>query len=425
MNGAKRTYFDYAATTPVDERVLKVMRPYFTEKFGNAGSLHSSGQEAIGALDNSRGTIAKLIGAEFRNIIFTGSATEANNLALRGAVKNFRRIMNNESGITGKKPLIHNSQFIIPKVIVSAIEHPSVFETAKDLARSGVEVKYLPVNAGGVVDLKELKKELNERTVLTSVMLGNNEIGTIEPIAEISKIIGNFRNELRIRNQELGKPKTIIPNSSFPIPFLHTDAAQAFQYLDCNVNSLGVDFMTISGQKIYGPKGVGALYIRNLKTLLPIISGGSQEFGLRAGTENVAGIVGLAEAAKIAASTREEETKRLSALKAYFIRETKKAVRDVLINGTIDPVRSLPHIINLYFPGKKAEELLTWLDMAGFAVSAGSACSSRSAEPSHVILSLGHGKERARGSIRVSFGRDTDKKAIDKLVANLKKYNRG
>jgi len=417
MKMQKRYYFDYAASTPVDKNVFRAMLPYFSQKFGNAGSLHSFGQEAIAAVDNARGIIAKRIGADFRQIIFTGSATEANNLAIKGgflaAKKYFKK-----NGIKGK-----------PKIIVSAIEHESVLESARALTDEGAEIVHLPVDKNGFVREEVLRENLDERTAVVSIMLGNNEIGTIEPIAKFAEIISEFKKNTTF----------YIPDYTF-YPLLHTDAAQAFQYLDCDVNKLGVDLMTLSSQKIYGPKGVGALYVRNQElgsknkaanysnlssihnsySLLPLLSGGNQEFGLRSGTENVPAIVGFAEAAKIVSKVRVREARRVAELKNYFLRGTKKAIPNVFINGMADKKQTLPHVINLSFPGRPAEELLTRLDLAGFAVSTGSACRSRSAEPSHVILALGYKEERARESLRVSFGRDTKKSDILKLVKELR-----
>ncbi len=358
----KRIYLDYAATTPVDPAVLHAMQPYFSTKFGNPGSLHSFGQEAIGAIDQSRETIARSIGAGFREIIFTGSATEANNLALRGAVR---------AGDGNRRP----------RIIVSAIEHESVLEAARDLERDGVEVIYLPVNRNGAVGLAELKKSLNDRTALVSVMYANNEIGSIQPIAEIAKIIHDH------------SPKIIF----------HTDAVQAFQFLDCNVRGLGVDVMTISSHKIYGPKGAGALYVRKGVNIQPITAGGGQEFGLRSGTENAPAIVGFAKAVERADVARKKECTRVAALHRELWRGIKKIYPKTEINGDA----ALPNILNIYFPGLAAQDLLTRFDLAGLAVSSGSACRSRAMESSYVIEALGYSKERAKSSVRFSLGRPT------------------
>ncbi|MFH0890729.1 MAG: aminotransferase class V-fold PLP-dependent enzyme [Candidatus Liptonbacteria bacterium] len=260
----KRIYLDYAATTPVDARVLRAMLPYFSEKWGNPGSLHSFGQEAIAAVDRSRETIAKIMGCPpsggFRDVIFTGSATEANNMVLRSTILG---IKNYELGIRSRgddKHLIHNSQFIIPRIVISAVEHESVLGPARALEREGlVEPKILPVAEEGKVKLSALKKLLNENTVLVSVMQANNEVGSIQPIVEIAKMISDFKKQVvnsegQVADNKRGDHK---PSAIGPWPVFHTDFVQALQYLDCRPEALGVDFMTISGHKIYGPKGIG------------------------------------------------------------------------------------------------------------------------------------------------------------------------
>lgn len=375
----KRIYLDYAATTPVEPSVLRAMAPYFETIFGNPGSLHSFGQEAIAAVDRSRETIAKSIGGEFRDIIFTSSATEANNLALRGAVRRF-----------------HESQ---PRVIISAIEHESVLETAQALQRDGVDLVYIPVNRHGLIDMKKMKESLNERTVLVSVMYANNEIGTIQPISEIAKIIHQYKAEHKV-----AKKQNIYP-------LFHTDAAQAFQFLNCDVAALGVDMMTLSSHKIYGPKGAAALYVKQLGALHPLLSGGGQEFGLRSGTENVPAIVGFAKAVELADAARKKESKRIAALRANFLRGIAKMFPQAEVNGitTVDGMSTLPNMLNMYFPGHAAQDVLTRLDLAGVAASSGSACHSRAFESSYVIGALGFDSARAKSSIRFSFGRPTTK----------------
>ena len=398
----KRIYLDYAATTPVDPAVLRAMEPYFSEKFGNPGSLHSFGQEAIAAVDRSRETIAKFIGAEFREVIFTGSATEANNLVLRGIIKNAQR------------------KIARPRIIVSAIEHESILETAHDLERNGVEIVYLPVDKNGIVDLKKLKASLNEQTVLVSVMYANNEIGTIQPIVEIAKIIGEFKTESAGLKPKLASKKNIA------YPLFHTDAAQAFQFLDCDVRELGVDLMTLSSHKIYGPKGAAALYIRGNSgkaqdnILNALTTGGGQEFGLRPGTENVPAIVGFAKAAELAVTMREKELKRIEKLRDQLLRGIKKIYPKAVLNGATNKREALPNILNIYFPGRASQDLLTRFDLAGLAVSSGSACRSRAFESSYVIEAIGHSKECARSSIRFSLGRPTLKGEIDEALKIIK-----
>ncbi len=385
---SRRIYLDYAATTPVDRMVLRAMQPYFQKRFGNAGSLHSFGQEAVAALDAARGTVAHAIGASFREIIFTGSATEANNLAIRGVVSG--------SGIAR------------PKIIVSSIEHESVLETAKTLERShGAEVVYLPVDQQGVVDLERLRTALDERTVLISILYANNEIGTVQPITEIIKLMGDFYSKVQRR------------------PLFHTDASQAFQFFDCDVRSLGVDLMTLSSHKIYGPKGAGALYARGQKSLEPLIMGGGQEFGFRSGTENIPAIVGFAEAMRIAVVMRKKETRRIGELRDYLWRGIKRIYPRAKVNGVDrefpDDRRILPNMVNVYFSGHKAQDLLTELDLRGLAVSSGSACRARATEPSYVIEALGFSRARAESSVRFSLGRPTRRGDISGALEILKR----
>ncbi|MEK7089470.1 MAG: cysteine desulfurase family protein, partial [Patescibacteria group bacterium] len=345
----KHIYFDHAASTPVRREVVKAMMPYFSTHFGNPSSLHSTGQIAIAAIDKAREMVAKAINASFREIIFTGSATEANNLALRGAVRVFKLANPN----------------IKPRVIISAIEHESVLETAKDLSRDGVEFVMIPVNENGVIDIPRLKYELNERTVIVSVMYVNNEIGTVEPIVEIASVIKNYKLKIK--------------NSSRSYPLLHTDAVQAFNYFECDVNMLGIDMMTLSGHKIGGPKGVGCLYVKNTKLTAPIITGGGQEFGLRSGTENIACIVGFAEAIKLAIKERKKEYTRLLTLKKYFWINIKKILPDAHVYGFPEKqfAHASPHILNVAWRGAPLDDTLVRLDMMGIAASSGSACASR------------------------------------------------
>ena len=429
-----RVYFDYAASTPVDPRVVKAMMPYYSGIFGNPGSLHKFGQEASATVFKARNKISKLINCDYREIIFTGSATESNNLAIRGIIKNFRQ--------RSKE---------IPRIITSQIEHESILETCRDLKKEGLaEVIYLPVSKGGIINLKKLKESLNERAVLVSIMYANNEIGSIQPISEVAKIIYSFKEEKRSflktaqASGQGGRPSDRASRgtseragwsernglkeecfSSDLYPLFHSDAVQAFNYLDCDVKDLGVDLLTLSSQKIYGPKGVGLLYVKNFgsivgeKFISPIITGGGQEEGLRSGTENISGVVGMAEATQIAFNQRKKESQRLLKLQEYFIKQIKKIYPKVLLNGPAIGVERLPNNINIYFPSKK--DLIFKLDFNGFAVSGGSACSARLSKPSHVLKAMGYSDEKASESIRISFGRQTNKREVDKLSIFLKK----
>ncbi len=433
-----RIYFDYAASTPVDRRVEAAMRPYWAGDFGNSGSLHSFGQDAIQAVDEAREALAGMIGADFREFIFTGSATEANNLALRGALRSVTR---------------HASSVRRPRIIVSAVEHESVLETARDLEREGAEIKVLPVDRWGRVQVEKLKELLDERTILVSVVYANNEIGTVQPITEIGKLVADFRNSKsqapspKDRDLEFGAR-----NLGTTHPLFHTDAAQAFQFLNCNVKDLGVDLMTISAHKIYGPKGIGALYVRgssksqksnpkqipkssdqsskdrdlgsgawDLPAVSPLVTGGGQEFGLRSGTENVPLIVGFEKAAALAVLRREKETTRMREIRERFLRGLKRISPDAGLNGPALRENALPNILSAYFPGRAAELLLMKFDLAGIAVSAGSACAARSNRPSETLLAIGLSPAQARESIRFSFGRPTTAGQVDKALRIVKK----
>ncbi|MBI2278837.1 MAG: cysteine desulfurase [Candidatus Brennerbacteria bacterium] len=430
MRKGKNIYLDYAAATPADSRVLRAMRPYFGEKSANPGSLHSAGAVALAALDKARETLAKACGVEFRNVIFTASATEANNLALRGVARGFRR---QALGVN----------FLAPKIIVSAVEHDSVLETARDMERAGeIELAVIPVDKRGVVDIKKLESILDERTVLVSVMYVNNEIGTVQPITEISKIIRNFRNsKLETRNPKQTRNLELpIPNVSDlefkasglveRYPLFHVDAAQAFLYYPCNLDELGADLITLSSQKIYGPKGVGALILGarhqalgtsktetkngmtltpNAYGLMPILTGGGQEFGLRAGTENVPAIVGFAAAVAYAERERVKNTKHIRKVRDAFARELARALPGVKKNTPTSgrPAGGrAPHLLNIAFPpGVLSEDLLVLFDREGIAASPGAACRARALALSHVLRAIDIPDERIKRSVRFSFGR--------------------
>ena len=396
-------YLDYAATTPLDSAVFDAMKPYLgqlsvkskesTVAFGNPGSLHSFGQQASAALFTARQMIAKELGCRYNEVVFTGSATEANNLALRGAIKQWRFLQSAASTVQ-------------PRIIISAIEHESILATAKDLGQEGVEVVVIPVSKEGSVDLQKIAAALTSQTVLVSVMYANNEIGTLQPIAEIARSIQSFRRSTSV------------------YPLLHTDAVQAFQYVSCNVEKLGVDLLTLSAHKIYGPKGIGALYVRAASTpnLKPTITGGGQEFGLRSGTENVAAIVGFSKAVSLAAMNREDEAMRVATLRNQAWAGIKKLFPKVVLNGpaTTSSTR-LPNNLNWYAHGVSGEQLLVALDLDGVAVSSGSACAARSTAPSHVIQALGCSLAQAKNSLRVSLGAPTTSADIRRFLAALQR----
>ena len=479
MRKLRGIYLDYAAATPVDPRVLRAMRPYWSERFGNPGSLHRAGSQALAALDRARKTVAELAGVEFRGVVFAASATEANNLALRGVVRAFT-LGNQNSFSPAKKlsfpsarhaasrggqagaPAGHfrgvNARPFLPKIVVSGIEHDSVLETARDMERVGeVELVVLPVDRRGIVDLKKLEAALDDQTVLVSVMYVNNEIGTVQPIAEIAKIIGNFRNSKleTLNSQQTPNHKSQTPNVSDlglrasdlakKYPLFHVDAAQAFLYYPCRMEELGVNLMTLSSQKIYGPKGAGALVINSKQTpnsksqisnisdlgfrvsdlsqlAAPIVTGGGQEFGLRAGTENVPAIVGFAEAVRLAERERTANVERARKARDTFVRELKKAFPGVEENVSAS-VPHAPHIANLAFPrGVLAGDLLVLFDRALIAASAGAACSARALMLSHVLQAMGISDERIKRSIRFSFGRGVsgrDAKSAARKIAGI------
>ncbi len=376
----KLIYLDHAAATLVDARVLGVMAPYFSNIFANASSLHSLGVSASNAVDEVRKNIADVLFAQPDTILFTSGATEANNLAILGVMKT----------ITGKK-----------HIITTRIEHDSVFGPIAELNKQGHEVTYLDVDENGCITAEQVKKALKKNTVLVSVMYANNEVGTIQPIADIGREILKWRK---------------VNNTNYP--YFHSDAAQAAGALDLSVEKLHVDLMTLNSGKIYGPKGVGALYKRRGVKLEPLMYGGRQEFGLRAGTENVAGIVGFAKALELAQKEKEKANKQIETLRNYFWKQIQKNVKDAQLNGALE--NRLPNNLNIYFLGIEAEALMFYLGSYGILCSTGSACSTESNEPSHVLTALGYSKARAESSIRFSLGKITTKREIDSVVKILK-----
>jgi cysteine desulfurase len=370
----KRIYLDYAATTPVDKRVLSAMAPYFSKEFANSMSLHSFGQKAKLVLEESREAIASLIGADANEIIFTSSATESNNLALKGVA------------LADKNKGNH--------IIISSIEHPCVVESAKWLEKQGFKITKVKVDKYGTVNPKDVEDAINEKTILVSIMHASNEIGTIEPIEEIGKIC---------------RKKGV---------YFHTDASQSFGKILINVEKMNIDLLTASSHKIYGPKGAGLLYIRKGIKIEPILHGGGQENGLRGSTVNVPAIVGFAKAAEICKSEMEKENKRLVKLRDKLIKGVLK-IKDSHLNG--HPKNRLCNNANFWFSFIEGESLIIQLDLEGIAVSTGSACSSFKLEPSHVLLATGLRPEQAHGSLRVSLGRFTKEDDINYLLKVLPK----
>jgi cysteine desulfurase len=374
-----RVYLDHSATTPVDPRVANAMARAVVETFGNASSVHGFGQQARAAIDRARREVASLIGAKQNEIVFTSGGTEANNLAIRGLCE---------------ASVAHGRH-----IITSAIEHPSVSGVCSELERRGWEVTRLPVYANGIVRIEDMAQALRPDTVLITVMLANNEIGTIQPIGQIASLV---------REKRAAGHKHL---------WLHTDAVQAAGRLSLNVDELGCDLLTMSGHKLYAPKGAGALYVRRGVRLHGQNIGGHQERERRAGTENVPGIVAFGEAAKLAREELVQRSQHDRALRDRFETLVQEQIGDVVMNG--DREQRLAHLANISFRFIEGEGLLINLDLEGVAVSTGSACSSGTLEPSPVIRALGVDDELARGSIRFSFGKDNAEADVDYAVAVL------
>ena len=384
----KTIYLDHAATTPVHPTVLKAMLPYLKDDFGNAGAIYDLGRRARHAVDGSRARVAKLIGAKPQEIIFCAGGTESDNLAILGYAR-ANALKGNNRG----------------HIITTNIEHHAVLDTCGALENEGFEVSYLPVDKNGLVSAEQVARSVRSDTILASVMYANNEIGTVMPIARIGK---------RLKQINLARERRRLPRVAF-----HTDACQAAGDLNINVNDLGVDLMTVNGSKLYGPKGIGFLYRRRDVSLAPIIWGGGQEFGLRSGTENVAGIVGLAEALSISQEQRNREAKRLTVLRDKFISATLKQIPKTQLNG--HPQKRLPSNINISILGIEGESAVLYLDARGIACATGSACTAANLEPSYVITALGKNHERAHGSLRLTLGRETTQKDLDFTLTQLVK----
>ena len=369
----KQIYLDYAATTPTHPAVMRAMTPYFNQAFGNPSAIYSYGQEAKNGIELARSKVAGLIHARDEEIVFTGGGTEADNFALKSVA------------FTNKNKGNH--------IITTAIEHHAVLESCKFLEKMGFKITYLPVDKYGLVDPDNVKKAITGKTILISVMHANNEVGTIQPIVEISKIAG-----------EAGV-------------YLHTDAVQSAGHIPTDVNQLGVDLLSMSAHKLYGPKGVGALYIRKETKLVSFMHGGGQENGRRAGTENVSGIVGFGKAAELAGQEIKEEEARLTALRDKLSAGILKQIDHTHLNG--HPVKRLPNNVNTSVEFVEGESMCLNLDMAGICASTGSACSSESLEPSHVLLAMGVEPVKAHGSLRFTLGKWTTEEEIDRVLEVL------
>lgn len=366
-------YLDHAATTAIKEEVIKGMMPYLTEQYGNPSSLYSFGRKSKKAIENARGQIANAINAKKSEIYFTSGGTESDNLAIKGVAKHYKN--------KGKH------------IITARVEHHAVINTCKRLEKEGFEVSYLSVDESGKISIEELKNTIRQDTILISVMMANNEIGTIQPISEIGKI---------------AKEKGIL---------FHTDAVQAVGSISIDVEELGVDLLSISAHKFYGPKGVGALYIRKGTSIEELLDGGAQEKGRRAGTENVSSIVGMGKAIEIATENLETYQKKMCYLRDEAISEILKRIPSSYLNG--HKTDRLPGNVNITFPGMEVESMILKLDQKGIAVSSGSACASGSLEPSHVLKAIGLSHDMAQCSLRFTFGEENTIEDVEELVQAL------
>jgi len=372
---SKMVYLDYAATTPVDKRVIEAMLPFFDASFGNPSSVHRFGQVAEAAVESSRETIASVLNCQPDEIIFTSCGSESDNLALRGVLQQVR------SGIQ-------------PRLLTSRAEHHAVSKTAEQLQKiKDVLVEWLPIDAQGLVTPEVMREASEQGAVLASIMMANNEIGTINPVKELASIC---------------KTSGIL---------FHTDAVQAAAYLDVDVHMLGIDMLSLGAHKFYGPKGIGALFVRKGTELLPHLTGGGQEFGLRAGTQNVPYIFGFAEALRLAKVERSDRIAHVKPLRDSLIGRVLEAIPETQLSG--HPINRLPNHASFVFKDVDGNLLLQLLDAAGFACSSGSACKTGNPEPSEVITSLGYSRDWALGSLRVTLGRDTSPEQIDAFIGTL------
>jgi cysteine desulfurase len=367
-------YMDHSATSPVDPEVFKAMEPYFVDNFGNASTLYSLGREARKAMESARAQVASLIGAKPEEVIFTSGGTESDNIAIKGTAYRLKDKGNH--------------------IITSAIEHPAVRETCKYLEKHGFEVTYLPVYEDGIVRVSDLEEAITDKTILITIMHANNEIGTIQPIAEIGKMAG----EKKI--------------------YFHTDAVQTVGKIPVNVEEMNIDMLSLSAHKVYGPKGIGALYVKKGVRLEPIIHGGGHEKGLRPGTENVSGIVGLGKSCELAQKNLLDDTKYITNLRDKLIDGVLDSVEQSYLNG--HRIKRLPNNVNFRFTGIEGESLVLHLDSKGIAGSTGSACSSKSLEPSHVLTAIGLEHVDAHGSLRLTLGKENTEEEVNYVIESVK-----
>ena len=375
----KLIYMDHAATTPVRQEALEAMLPYFGGSFGNPSSIYTLAQEARKAIDDARETVARVLGGRMSEVVFTSGGTESDNTALKGAAVALRSTGNH--------------------VVTSSIEHHAVLHTCHQLEQMGFEVTYLPVDRYGRVDPDAVRGAITDRTVVVSVMLANNEIGTIQPVADISKVV---------KDEAARRERTVV---------MHTDAVQAAGLLELNVRELGVDMLSLSSHKFQGPKGVGVLYVRRGTPFEPQQVGGGQERQRRSGTENVPGIVGMAEALRLATEEREQANVHSRYLRDKIIATVQERVEGAHLNG--HPTERLANNVNISFENVEGEPVLLGLDLAGVCASSGSACSSASLEPSHVLVAIGRSADLAQGSLRITLGADNTEDEVDYLLSTL------
>lgn len=396
-------YLDHAATTPIRPEVIKAMAPFWSEWFGNPSSLYQLGLVAKSALDNARSTIAGVMFCRPEEVVFTAGGSESINLAILGSARHYRK--NHKTG---------------GHIITSAIEHHAVLHAIDALKSEGFTITKISVNKEGFFNIEEFKKSIKKDTFLVSLMYANNEIGTIEPITEIGNII---RSENEKRTKQLTTDNRLLTTILF-----HTDACQAAGYLDLNINKLHVDMLSLNGSKIYGPKQTGCLYMRKGTKLEPLIFGGGQENNLRSGTENVPGIVGFAKALELAQESREKETRRQIQLRDYFITKLQESITNIKLNGPLptntklkSSINRLPNNINVSIAGIDGEALVLYLDANNICASTGSACTSNSTDPSHVLEAIGLAPKLIKGSIRLTLGHSTTKADLDIVLKVLPK----